>query len=102
MIWRGTRSSGCATPGCSSTEKGSPAAKGVAIHRERYETPAYAFALASLKRPTFPTPVGVFRAVDKPTYEAALESQVTDARAQRGPGDLSDLLNSGDTWTVEA
>jgi 2-oxoglutarate ferredoxin oxidoreductase subunit beta len=47
-------------------------------------------------------PVGVFRAVEKPTYEAALENQVEGARAQRGEGDLAALLNSGDTWTVEA
>jgi 2-oxoglutarate ferredoxin oxidoreductase subunit beta len=79
-----------------------PVGRGVAIHRERYETPAYAFALASLGRPAFPMPVGVFRAVEKPTYETALESQVTIARAERGAGDLAALLNSGDTWTVEA
>ena len=76
--------------------------KGVAIHRERYETPAYAFALASLRRPIFPTPVGVFRAVETATYEAALDEQVRQARAERGEGDLAALLNSGDTWTVEA
>ncbi len=76
--------------------------KGVAIHRERYESPAYAFALASLHRPVFPTPVGVFRAVETTTYESALDEQVSQARAERGEGDLAALLNSGDTWTVEA
>jgi 2-oxoglutarate ferredoxin oxidoreductase subunit beta len=79
-----------------------PVKKGVAIHRERYETPAYAFALASLHRPVFPTPVGVFRAVETTTYESALDEQVSQARAERGEGDLAALLNSGDTWTVEA
>ncbi|MGI9590701.1 MAG: 2-oxoacid:ferredoxin oxidoreductase subunit beta, partial [Myxococcota bacterium] len=79
-----------------------PVSKGVAIHRERYETQAYAFALASLGRPVFPTPVGVFRAVQKPTYEGALAHQVESARSERGDGDLAALLHSGDTWTVEA
>jgi 2-oxoglutarate ferredoxin oxidoreductase subunit beta len=76
-------------------------ALGVALHDESHESPAYAFSLASLVRPAFPTPIGVFRAVAKPTYEALLEQQVRDAIAARGPGDLRKLLHSGDTWTVE-
>ena len=79
-----------------------PVAAGVAVHHERHESPAYAFALASLARPTFPLPTGVFRAIEKPTYEALLSAQVATARVQRGKGDLEALLSSGDTWTVEA
>jgi 2-oxoglutarate ferredoxin oxidoreductase subunit beta len=78
-----------------------PVSKGIAVHYERHETPAYAFALASLHRPSFPIPIGVFRAIEKPTYEAMLEQQVTSAIEQRGKGDLTALLHSGDTWTVE-
>ena len=78
-----------------------PVAKGVAVHHEKHETPAYAFALASLQRPDFPMPIGVFRAVERPTYESLLEEQVTSAQAKKGEGDLAALLNSGDTWTVE-
>jgi 2-oxoglutarate ferredoxin oxidoreductase subunit beta len=77
-------------------------AAGVAVHHERHETPAYAFALASLQRPEFPVPIGVFRAVETPAYEALLEEQVQRARAKRGAGELAQLLHSGDTWTVEA
>jgi 2-oxoglutarate ferredoxin oxidoreductase subunit beta len=79
-----------------------PVAAGVAVHHERHETPAYAFALASLQRPEFPVPIGVFRAVETSTYEALLEEQVQRARAKRGAGELGKLLHSGDTWTVEA
>jgi len=78
-----------------------PVAKGVAVHNERYETPAYAFALASLRRPEFPVPIGVFRAVESATYDALLDEQVTRAVKQRGRGSLEQLLGSGDTWTVE-
>jgi 2-oxoglutarate ferredoxin oxidoreductase subunit beta len=78
------------------------ASAGVAVHRERHETPAYAFALASLQRPEFPLPLGIFRAVEKPTYESMLQEQVERATAKRGAGDLSALLGSGDTWTVES
>ena len=78
-----------------------PTAEGVAVHHERYETPAYAFALASLQRPAYPIPIGVFRAVERPTYEALLEQQVESAVGKHGRGDLDALLRSGDTWTVE-
>jgi 2-oxoglutarate ferredoxin oxidoreductase subunit beta len=79
-----------------------PLAKGVAVHREGHESPAYAFALASLARPKFPLPIGVFRAVERSTYERLLEEQVQSALAERGKGDLRKVLFSGDTWTVEA
>jgi len=78
-----------------------PVAAGIAVHNERHESPAYAFALASLQRPALPIPLGVFRAVEKPTYEAMLDHQVEDAIARRGKGDLKKLLESGDTWVVE-
>jgi 2-oxoglutarate ferredoxin oxidoreductase subunit beta len=79
-----------------------PVARGIALHDEFYETPAYAFALASLQRPEFPLPIGVFRAVEKHTYETLLDDQVTSAVAARGEGDLEKLLSSGDTWTIDA
>jgi 2-oxoglutarate ferredoxin oxidoreductase subunit beta len=82
-------------------DRDDPSAKGVAVHDESHRSPSYAFALASLARPEFPVPIGVFRAVEKPTYEQLLEGQVERAVAARGPGDLRALLASGDTWTVE-
>jgi 2-oxoglutarate ferredoxin oxidoreductase subunit beta len=78
-----------------------PVAAGVAVHNERHRSPAYAFALATLQRPAFPLPIGVFRAVETSTYDALLEAQVQEAIARRGQGDLRALLHSGDTWTVE-
>ncbi|MHA7837968.1 MAG: 2-oxoacid:ferredoxin oxidoreductase subunit beta [bacterium] len=77
-----------------------PIEKGVVVHDERRESPSYAGILASLQRPDFPLPVGVFRAVEKPTYERMLQDQVDSALAERGRGDLRALLHSGDTWTV--
>ena len=77
-----------------------PVSKGIAVHYERHETPAYAFALASLQRPAFPLPIGGFRAVEKPTYEAMLPQPGDDAISKRGKRDLAELLHSGDTWTV--
>jgi len=78
-----------------------PVAAGVAVHDESHQSPSYAFALASLARPDFPIPIGVFRAVEKPTYESVLVDQIEQAQSERGQGDLRALLHSGDTWTVE-
>ena len=63
--------------------------------------PSLAFALAHLsERPTGPTPIGVFRAVERPVYGEAMEAQLEAAKAKLGPGDLATLLHSGDTWIV--
>jgi 2-oxoglutarate ferredoxin oxidoreductase subunit beta len=78
-----------------------PVAAGVAVHNERHDSPAYAFALASLERPNFPVPIGVFRSVERTSYNEMLDEQVSQAIEKRGEGDLHALLNSGDTWTVE-
>jgi 2-oxoglutarate ferredoxin oxidoreductase subunit beta len=79
-----------------------PVAEGIAVHHERHDSPAYAFALASLQRPQFPLPIGVFRAVERATYDGMLGNQVSQAIERRGSGDLRELLHSGDTWTVDA
>jgi len=78
-----------------------PIAKGVVVHDEAGPSASYAFQLASLHRPQYPLPVGVFRAVEKPCYETMLTAQVDAATSQRGRGDLAKLLRSGDTWKVE-
>lgn len=71
------------------------------VHDERAEEPNLAFMLAHLDYPEYPVPVGVFRAVDRPTYEDLLEDQIQAAIRQQGEGDLEKLLHSGYTWTVE-
>ena len=61
-----------------------------------------AFQLSRLANgPTEPTPIGVFRAVDRPDYGAGVDRQLAVAGEQKGPGDLQALLHSGATWTVE-
>jgi 2-oxoglutarate/2-oxoacid ferredoxin oxidoreductase subunit beta len=67
---------------------------------ERYE-PSLAFGLAHLsERPIGPTPVGIFRAVERPTYAEALGRELEEAQAQTGEEQLSELLHSPETWTV--
>ena len=71
------------------------------FHDEQAEEPSLAFLLARMRHPEFPEPVGVFRSVQRPVYDMALDEQVSEAIEQQGPGDLNELFNSGDTWTVE-
>ena len=60
-----------------------------------------AFQLSRLSHtPTEPTPVGVFRAVERDEYSDAVGRQLAAAQEQKGPGDLAALLRSGATWTV--
>ena len=63
---------------------------------------ALAFALARLaSAPTMPTPIGVFRDIERPTYEVEVQRQVVAAVERQGPGDLASLIASGATWEVE-
>ena len=50
--------------------------------------------------PIEPTPIGVFRAVERPEYGEETQVQIDTAMAQKGPGDLAALLRSGATWDV--
>ncbi|MCP4223171.1 MAG: 2-oxoacid:ferredoxin oxidoreductase subunit beta [Actinomycetia bacterium] len=71
------------------------------VHDEASEDPTAAFALSRIAgRPTEPTPIGVFRAVDRPEYVAETHRQVKAALHDRGHGDLDHLLNSQATWAV--
>lgn len=47
-----------------------------------------------------PRPVGVFYAVERPTYEEAMKLQLEDAIARKGEGDLDKLLRGRETWTI--
>ncbi|HEY6554449.1 MAG TPA: 2-oxoacid:ferredoxin oxidoreductase subunit beta [Vicinamibacteria bacterium] len=72
------------------------------VHDERNPNPAYAFLLSRMDgRPGFPTPLGVLRAVEAPVYEDAMNEQVQQVIAKNGKGDLSALLQAGDTWKVQ-
>jgi 2-oxoglutarate ferredoxin oxidoreductase subunit beta len=71
------------------------------VHDEHREDPSLAFALSRLAdTPTVPTPVGVFRDVERPIYEGEVQRQLVGAQEQRGPGDLEALISSGATWEV--
>src|SRR5487761_1539650 len=71
--------------------------KDIVVHDE--SNLSLAFMLGNFEAP-MPTPVGVFYAVSRPTYDGAINKQLADAKAKQGAGNLTELLNRGDVWTV--
>ncbi|HUU83644.1 MAG TPA: thiamine pyrophosphate-dependent enzyme, partial [Phycisphaerae bacterium] len=71
------------------------------FHDEAAPEPSLAYLLSRMHYPRFPEPIGVFRAVERETYEDTLTGQVNAAVAEKGPGVLEGLFTDAETWTVE-
>jgi 2-oxoglutarate/2-oxoacid ferredoxin oxidoreductase subunit beta len=73
----------------------------ILVHDEHRDQPGLAFMLSRLASgPYEPTPIGVFRDVERSNYGDEVAQQLVTAQARQGPGDLAALLSSGSTWTV--
>jgi 2-oxoglutarate ferredoxin oxidoreductase subunit beta len=68
----------------------------ILLHDEANRSLAY--MLAHLEHPT---PVGVFHAEVRPSYEDAMANQAEASRKKLGEGDVNALLRRGETWVVE-
>ena len=72
------------------------------VHDEHRVDPGLAFMLSRLSHgPYAPTPIGVFRDVERVDYGRQVNDQLVAAAERSGPGDLKALLTSGSTWTVD-
>lgn len=74
--------------------------KEILIHDEKNPHPHYAYFLTQMKYPEMPVPFGIFRAIERPTYEFLLDQQIKDAVKARGKGELQNLIYGGETWKV--
>jgi 2-oxoglutarate/2-oxoacid ferredoxin oxidoreductase subunit beta len=74
--------------------------EGALVHDETRDDLALSMALAALE-PPLPQPMGVLRAVQRPTVEALAREQEEEAKRRKAP-DLAALLKSGDVWSVDA
>jgi 2-oxoglutarate ferredoxin oxidoreductase subunit beta len=77
----------------------------VVVHDPSAHDPSQAFALSRLDDPSMAhVPMGIFRQVQRPTYDDLVRAQVEGARAAAGgpasDADLVELLHGKDTWTV--
>ena len=78
-----------------------PADGSLLVHDAHAADPSYAFALSRLDSIDFThTPIGIFRDVQRSTYDDAMSAQIDAARERQGEGDLSALLAGADTWRV--
>jgi len=71
------------------------------VHDESAAEPTLAYFLSRMGPPDFPTPVGIFRAVEKPVYNQELMAQVQAAR-ESYPADIDALYRQSETWAVPA
>jgi 2-oxoglutarate/2-oxoacid ferredoxin oxidoreductase subunit beta len=75
------------------------------VHDAHAADPSAAFALSRLDDTSMAhVPVGVFRSVERPTYDDRVRDQVTDAVGTAGgpasQDDLAALLAGSDTWRI--
>ena len=76
----------------------------ILVHDATVPEPAYAFALSRLPDLDLRhTPIGVFRKVDRPSYDNLVREQIEVAQSKltgTPEEELAALLNSGDTWSI--
>jgi 2-oxoglutarate/2-oxoacid ferredoxin oxidoreductase subunit beta len=75
--------------------------KDILVHDETLDDPTIAFMLSRMDYPDYPVPVGVIRAVQRPTYNDLLDQQIANAISTQGEGDINALFRQGDIWEVE-
>jgi 2-oxoglutarate ferredoxin oxidoreductase subunit beta len=80
-------------------------AEAILVHDAHHPDPSTAFAISRLTAADYlnQAPIGIFRQVERPTYDDQARAQVSAAR-ETGPADHSErlaaLIGGGDTWTV--
>jgi 2-oxoglutarate ferredoxin oxidoreductase subunit beta len=95
IVWNGSQ------PEIISLGDSTPEEKNVMVHTPDRQGSLYTAMLAEMTFPNFPTPIGVLRKVEKPTYDAQINQQVDEAIDQRdGKADLQELINGANTWKV--
>jgi 2-oxoglutarate ferredoxin oxidoreductase subunit beta len=76
--------------------------KAILVHDPTNPNASVAFAVSRLSHgPYGPTPLGIFRDVNRPTYDSEVNAQVAAAKEKLGEGDLAKLVASHGTWTVD-
>jgi len=89
------------TPKVVSLTEGKYSINDLLVHNEFDQSVVLAYLLGQMSNdPNYPTPIGVFRQILKPTYDAEVNKQIDLIKQKKGEGDLQKLLFSGNTWSV--
>jgi 2-oxoglutarate ferredoxin oxidoreductase subunit beta len=76
--------------------------KDVLVHDVKRDDPTMAFMLGNLAlKPGFPTPIGIFRDVKRPTAEDLTWEMIEAAKVKKGNVDVAKLLAGNDTWMIK-
>ena len=70
------------------------------FHDERQAEPSLAYLLSRMHYPAYPEPMGVFRCVERPTYEDQVMDQIRTATSRQGEGTIENLFDNGETWLI--
>lgn len=71
------------------------------VHDEFDENPTRGFILSRfIDIPGMPTPIGVFRQFNKPTFDGDYMNQIAQVKAKKGTGTYEKLMFSNNTWEV--
>lgn len=71
------------------------------VHDEHDENSARAYILSQFSETDgFPLPVGIFRQIEKSTYEEDFHKQIDEVKKSKGEGDLKKLYFTGNIWEV--
>lgn len=90
------------TPKVVNINEGSYSVNDLLVHNEFDESVVLAYLLGQMSNHAdFPTPIGVFRQINKPTYNDDMENQIKAVQAKKGIGDFEKFLFSGNTWEVQ-
>ncbi len=69
------------------------------VHDESLVEPTHAYLLSRMRHPEYPVPMGVFRAVDRPTYDGMVRERV-EADTKKETRTLREYFLKGNTWRV--
>lgn len=75
--------------------------KDLLVHDVTTVDPTLHLKLANMEYPEFPVAMGVIRAVPYETYDAEVETQISDIQAKSKIKTFRDLAFSGDVWEVK-
>jgi len=73
----------------------------ILTHDAHEPNPGIHYRLAGMSLPEYPVALGVIRAINAQTYDAAMIEQHERVQAKSSIRTVDDLLRSGSTWEVK-
>jgi len=75
--------------------------KDILVHNPADDNLGLQVALINMALPEFPVAMGVIRSVEAPVYDQEMKKQIETVQQKRKITSVDQLLQSGNTWTVE-